>query len=1419
MKKKFIYICLIFSYLLCTPFLINENNKQVKNIDNEYLAFEDLENNILKPYELDEEELIEPNNLEEDIDAQDLEDSKKVIYVIDNDQTIGGVSYKKGSNSNNGLTPQTAVETIEKAYQLLDADKEETEQVIVIIGDYLRNISSKSEIVTSIANSTVFTKPATVTGKWDGVDYGGILKLIGGGGTGTSGTGTFLFADTIFENITLSATSSNGNIYIYCQGRDLVMGENIKYRNMGSTSTGSVDNGMVNGKSANFHLIAGWLSYDNNVPLTKDVTHITILSGSYSRILCGNRMGVAAAAKNVGHLPERPFNVDVVVDIKNEDASYDYSVNAIFGGQTEGSIYENLNLTIKNGRIGRICGGSIGNDVADGNRPGNTFFGSTTINIMGGSVKELYGASLGRSRVGYNRYDGSYQYGLITINISGGTIKSTIYGAGAGAVTGYKEDSTDMYKAYAYNTEMVGMDGTKFRLDQTKVEINISGGTIEGSVHGAGFGYTNLLKDYQVTNDGGALYGDVLINISGGTIKGSVYGAGKGSDGYGASKDKLANMYGNVEINITGNPTITGNVFGSGEGVENYPEMAKLNGNVKVNIDSDDFTLNGNIYGGAAIAQTKGDVDLDLRLKSVKNIYGGGNAGKIDGNINLNISAGKISGNVYGGGNAGDITGKTKVTISNATINEVYGGGNAGKVGVEFFLSDDEEIDLENKTTVIINSGTIRDVFGGGNIGEVVGNTFVQIGTDEGDTTITGIIYGGGRGLTSEFDTVDGDCTVNIVGVNTDVENYGSKDLGKVDGEVYLKFIDHYNNNPASKYKIMNGIDRATTVYFENSYVLLENIINGVLTGIDDIENIVLPKDSGLKISASSYLRGDFTGGGELYLDSGVALTVGGDLTNTTTLVINPINQKITGKIDNPYIIVKGDSEANDTEATAVRIIGTNFNILTQKSDLTNNDTYYYLKNDIYIDDYITDTTVNVIERVYNGLIENNHDIAITSKDIFTSKKVIEYNFFDDKTKGDKYKKISKFISISGINDEISLPVGTRIVMISPDKQYYYYKVEESIEHIDLGLFKNMINDENYVNLFDLTTITDPAYVDTNQTTGNKTYKYSEEYRFIIDFCDTNNSIKEGTFYLKMTLLEPTFDTYIEDSNIKTNLVTIYKRDLYIQNETVNNVLLDNGSMNFTGKIYAGNFEEIDYTYHKNINTHIYLKNQNEEDIILPHGTRIIVNGIEYESYNGMADLRLLTNVDVLSQFEIHYNFTLDFSKVLPSERLKPGTYELLMDLYEADNKISDQQSFGTVESDFVVEKSSGEYGFKVELYPDTHIPEDKRYEDRTKYITFNKKEERTIRVDYTGELVGAKVKLEAVEKYNKNEYKVTLNSNNKISISESLFNITNNTVDKDILLTFKEGLQEGTYRIKVDLLDLHDRIIDQDYINFIVVE
>ena len=101
------------------------------------------------------------------------------------------------------------------------------------------------------------------------------------------------------------------------------------------------------------------------------------------------------------------------------------------------------------------------------------------------------------------------------------------------------------------------------------------------------------------------------------------------------------------------------------------------------------------------------------------------------------------------------------------------------------YSADVDNLGYVGSSSVTINSGTFENVFGGGNLGFVLGDTTVIVGNSSDlGITVTGIVYGGGRGYdedgdgdASGFTTVYGDSNVTIQGINTNIENYGSTKL------------------------------------------------------------------------------------------------------------------------------------------------------------------------------------------------------------------------------------------------------------------------------------------------------------------------------------------------------------------------------------------------------------------------------------------------------------------------------------------------------------------------------------------------------------------------------------------------------------------------------------------------------------------
>ena len=418
------------------------------------------------------------------------------------DRTVIYVKYSGGNNRNNGLTPSTPVQSLSTAYGKLDRNGTRNSNVIVLMDMYSSNDDFQNE------SSNTYNKPVTITGKYEGNDYRGNnagLYMHSGDDSwfGGSTVYKFLNADTSFQYLTWYGDGEE--LYLLAQGYSVTIGEDVKMENYPDANS---NQGLLGGNAPAVHLFAGWLQY-NERTLPRNNSKIVIKSGTFGRLVGGGTPGTSAGQGQttshdfMGSSKEDSFNVEITVDIKNSTkGNYDYDINLLTGGSAAGNNYSNVIQNIKAGSVGRLIGGSIGDSQTrpSGWRyPENTYLGTSTINVTGGIIDELYGGCLGRNMGVINNwgqvnqgYSGnicdSYYYGTVTINISGGEILNNIYGAGAGGVSGYSENSSDQYKSY----------GREF---DTSVNINISGGTVRGDIYGGGYGYTEYLNANVTAHD------------------------------------------------------------------------------------------------------------------------------------------------------------------------------------------------------------------------------------------------------------------------------------------------------------------------------------------------------------------------------------------------------------------------------------------------------------------------------------------------------------------------------------------------------------------------------------------------------------------------------------------------------------------------------------------------------------------------------------------------------------------------------------------------------------------------------------------------------------------------------------------------------------------------------------------------------
>lgn len=813
--------------------------------------------------------------------------STEGIYTYGN-RTVIYVDPDYGSDYNDGFTPNTAVETMETAYGKFNSSTTRDENVIVLMNDY-----SDTGFLDS-ATSTTFRKNVTITGKYKGTDYAPSLNF-----EGYNNGYKYLNGNTTFMHLAFDGSysswwggGSNSQTYFYLQGYSLTMGEGIVMENY---STANTNQGLITGNAPAFHIFAGWLQYDET-SLPRTDAKIVIKSGTYGRILLGGSSGnsdVSSITKNNSHnfmgtsLTDDLYKAEITIDIQNSTTSstYAYDINLLGGGSTCGNIYGDIKINIKNGSIGRLLGASIGDSSYrpnNWNYPLNTFIGTATINMTGGSVTEMYGGCLGRNMTAMGGNDtnpiacDSYFYGTVNINISGGTVSQTIYGAGAGGVSGYSENSTDAYKSYGQNIDTV-------------VNINISGGTIDADIYGGGYGYTNYLTANSTQTDGGTLYGSSNINISGSpTINGSIYGGGRGYN-LASNKPDLAQTEGNSVITISGTPSITGNIYGAGMGLSQYENMAKFTGTVNVNVEAD---LSTNVFGGGNIAKTIGTTNININSGThTADIYGGGNVGILEGTTNVTINGGTSS-DVYGGGKSADVT-NSNVYIKGGETTNVYGGGNqAGSESTYIEITGgtttavyggSNQSGTVNATTINANNGTVVDIFGGNNEGGTCPETNVTIN----GSSVTDAVYGGGNQVATENTKV----TLNNSGNETPYIFGGGKSADATNTSVII--------NGGTATSVFGGSNKSGTVTTSNVEMYggtMGNVYGGNNAGGTTVTSNVIINDG-----TTNNVFG------------------GGNQANTTTSNVTINNGKMTNvfgganqaDVTTTYVTVKGGNIEN----------------------------------------------------------------------------------------------------------------------------------------------------------------------------------------------------------------------------------------------------------------------------------------------------------------------------------------------------------------------------------------------------------------------------------------------------------------------------------------------------------------------------
>lgn len=752
--------------------------------------------------------------------------TKSVVYLCPDRATAttangNKISYNQGNDSNDGLTPETAVRTWKGAYSKLEKNGSWDDNTIVLMGMSDKDVTNNgNDGFTSVTFNTSsewenkkstspFFKNTTITGSWDGVNYKGIIEMYGGHDRNHS---LPIYGDTRFQYLTFNRNNNNENYDIlYCQFYNLEMGEGIQMTNYKNMFSGD---GTIKGAfSTSFQIFGGFMDdnrfsplstegnlkkMDDALPHGREGFKIKIKSGHYSSICVGGRQTVENRNGVMGS-PNMPIKCTIDVDIDrkfnnnhNENNST-LDVAIVLAGNHEGAMVGDVDIIIKSGKIGRVVNGSLGarretiNNNVHYNAPYNTYMGRANILIDPAQsesnnkntdvnsrveITEIYGGSTGRGFQDREWVENPF-YGYSSITIKGGTfliptnckseeIFSGIYGAGAGGMNGIGDDTnhtTDERIPYWTNssTKSVMAFGN---YDAAKANLCMYN-CYNADTHT----YTEVdprLTHNKIIIEGG-IFGSETRKIDGIYAGGSGYMSSDLWTTNGKPSKDGGNIYGKAgetvaSLTINGGEFYCKNgIFAGGRGTDYFYSLDQKGGN------ADDYTELGKIYGNVELTINGGIFHCP--------VFGGG-YGVADAK-RLNSS------DINTLNNMARLYGKSTLKINGGTFfKNIYGGGDMAVVeqGTNIAISDNADIR--------------GDVFAGGNgrkkrldnenniaddtwhpelVGKVLGGTNLNFyGTSAQAPSIYGDIYGGGNRA-----QVEGDTHINIYAANFAGEIYG----------------------------------------------------------------------------------------------------------------------------------------------------------------------------------------------------------------------------------------------------------------------------------------------------------------------------------------------------------------------------------------------------------------------------------------------------------------------------------------------------------------------------------------------------------------------------------------------------------------------------------------------------------------------
>ncbi len=366
-------------------------------------------------------------------------------------------------------------------------------------------------------------------------------------------------------------------------------------------------------------------------------------------------------------------------------------------------VYANAGFTLESGTVENTCTAFEATQTI-------TNYG--TVTIKGGTVKGSTGIFMFAPTLGM---PGTWDDNSAVCNISGGTVQGVAPTTSEGQAIGADQN-------WSYGIAMYGPGVANGSVDNSKVALNISGGTITagqaigtnasggkyagytltmtgGTVDGTDKGTGMYLPAIGVNNiSGGTVTGAQGIricagdlNITGGTIEGTmlsdnsdlVAGGSGGTNGAIVVGKASSGYVGNLNVNISGQAQVV-NTATKSNATDVAPAIVVSDKNM-ASMDYDDLSINVNVSG-----QVTGDiVKVSNLIPDDKTTDGG--------NTTLSLDGCTVSGNVTN-------SSKTPVSVENSTITGNVSNTSEGSLLVDTTTVQGEVSNSGNGQAAVFNS-------------------------------------------------------------------------------------------------------------------------------------------------------------------------------------------------------------------------------------------------------------------------------------------------------------------------------------------------------------------------------------------------------------------------------------------------------------------------------------------------------------------------------------------------------------------------------------------------------------------------------------------------------------------------------------------------------------------------------------------